>query len=273
MPLPRFHRQESRAHGDPGPGVSDESPAVTVARRRARQRLIGALLLLAVGIVGFPLLFDTQPRSLPADTPIRLAQRDAGTVRAWPQASEAAGTPSAPSPVEAVVATPPEANGGSRVVQGTVQGTANDSVQGVLQAPPSSERPLAASAPAAGSLAGLPPALSPAAPSPSPAAASQPPAVLPARPAAAAATPAPAASVAAEDRFVVQVGAYSDQSTLRQARQRVEKLGLKTYTQVIGSGKEQRTRVRVGPFDTRAEAEAAAARLKAGGLPSSILAL
>jgi DedD protein len=77
----------------------------------------------------------------------------------------------------------------------------------------------------------------------------------------------------AAGRFVVQVGAFSDPTTLRQARGRVEKLGLKTYTQVIGSGDAQRTRVRVGPFDTRAEAEAAAAKLRAGGLPSDILAL
>jgi DedD protein len=31
---------------------------------------------------------------------------------------------------------------------------------------------------------------------------------------------------------VVQVGAYTDATTLRDARQKVEKLGLKTYTQV-----------------------------------------
>ena len=273
MPLPPFRRQESQVHGDPAPGGSDESPAVTAARRRARQRLVGALLLLAAGIVGFPLLFETQPRPLPADTPIRLAQRDAGTVRAWPQASEAAGAPSAP-PVEAVDAAPPAATGGNGPVQGMVQGVVKDSAKGVEPAAPAvPERPLPASTPAAGPLAAPPPAPAPTpAPAPEPATASPPPAAASARPAAAA-TPAPAASVAAEGRFVVQVGAYSDQGTLRQARQRVEKLGLKTYTQVIGSGKEQRTRVRVGPFDTRAEAEAAAARLKAGGLPSNILAL
>jgi DedD protein len=72
---------------------------------------------------------------------------------------------------------------------------------------------------------------------------------------------------------VVQVGAFSDPGTLRQARAKVERLGLSTYTQVIGSGSTQRTRVRVGPFDSRAEAEAAAGKLKAGGLPADILKL
>jgi DedD protein len=66
---------------------------------------------------------------------------------------------------------------------------------------------------------------------------------------------------AAEGRFVVQVGAYSDAATLRETRAKVERLGLKTYTQVIEGDAGKRTRVRVGPFATRDEAQAAAARL------------
>lgn len=71
----------------------------------------------------------------------------------------------------------------------------------------------------------------------------------------------------------MQVGAYADAATLRETRQKVEKLGLKTYTQVIESDAGQRTRVRVGPFGTRAEAQAAAAKLKAAGLPANLLTL
>lgn len=77
----------------------------------------------------------------------------------------------------------------------------------------------------------------------------------------------------AEGRFVVQVGAYSDAATLRETRQKVEKLGLKTYTQVIEGDVGKRTRVRVGPFTTRAEAQAAVGKLKAAGLPANLLAL
>jgi len=83
---------------------------------------------------------------------------------------------------------------------------------------------------------------------------------------------APAASAAAS-RFVVQAGAYTDAATLHEARQKVEKLGLKTYTQVIETDAGKRTRVRIGPFATRQEAEAAAARIKAAGLPAALLAL
>ena len=74
-------------------------------------------------------------------------------------------------------------------------------------------------------------------------------------------------------RFVVQAGAYSEAGALREARQKVEKLGLKTYTQVIDGDSGKRTRVRVGPFSTRQEAEAVATKVKAAGLQASILAL
>ena len=73
----------------------------------------------------------------------------------------------------------------------------------------------------------------------------------------------------------MQVGAYADDTTLRETRQKVEKLGLKTYTQVIegDTASAKRTRVRVGPFDNRADAQAAAAKLKAAGLPANLLTL
>ncbi len=74
-------------------------------------------------------------------------------------------------------------------------------------------------------------------------------------------------------RFVVQVGAYGDPATLHEVRQRVEKLGLKTYTQAVETTAGKRTRVRVGPFASRAEADSVGARLKSAGLPAAVLAL
>jgi DedD protein len=85
-----------------------------------------------------------------------------------------------------------------------------------------------------------------------------------------------AASGAAADkaaRFVVQVGAYTDPAKIREARAKVEKLGLKTYTQVIDTDAGKRTRVRTGPFESREDADAAVRKLKAAGLPGNILAL
>ena len=65
------------------PGQAASGEAVTsgpnenieVVRRRARHRLMGAVVLVLVAVVGFPLLFDTQPRPVAVDTPIVIPDR------------------------------------------------------------------------------------------------------------------------------------------------------------------------------------------------------
>jgi DedD protein len=81
------------------------------------------------------------------------------------------------------------------------------------------------------------------------------------------------ASSAEEQRFVVQVGAFADAEAARETRKNVEKLGLKTYTQVAQTSAGNRIRVRVGPFTTRGEAEAALAKAKAAGMNAVLLTL
>jgi len=71
----------------------------------------------------------------------------------------------------------------------------------------------------------------------------------------------------------VQVGAFSEMSAAREARQKVEKLGLKTYTQVVETSSGSRIRVRVGPFADRAEADRAAGKIKSAGLGSAVFTL
>ncbi|HSN33082.1 MAG TPA: SPOR domain-containing protein, partial [Ideonella sp.] len=81
------------------------------------------------------------------------------------------------------------------------------------------------------------------------------------------------AAAAVEGRYVVQVGAFAESAKAREARQRVEKLGLKTYTQVVETPAGSRIRVRVGPFGTREEADRAAGKLRSAGLPAALLTL
>ncbi len=76
-----------------------------------------------------------------------------------------------------------------------------------------------------------------------------------------------------DSRFVVQVGAFSDGAKARETRLRVEKAGLKTYTQVVETKDGKRIRVRVGPFASKAEADKAASRIKGLDLPAAILSL
>jgi DedD protein len=73
-------------------------------------------------------------------------------------------------------------------------------------------------------------------------------------------------------RFLIQAGAYADADKVRELRHKIEKAGLPTYTQVVETKDgEKRTRVRVGPFTNKAEADKAASRLRALDLPAAVL--
>ncbi len=84
---------------------------------------------------------------------------------------------------------------------------------------------------------------------------------------------AKAAGAEAEGRMVVQVGAFADVDKAREVRAKLERAGLKTYAQVADTKDGKRTRVRVGPFASRADAEKAAAKIKSLDLPAAILTL
>ena len=252
MRLPFLRSKDPTAGQRPRALAADDAALVEAARTRARRRLIGALVLLVAGVIGFPLLFETQPRPLPVDTPIEVQPRDLAA---------------APAPrARALPPLPP-------------RDAAGESAESPPAAASAPAQPASGAAPAA---TPPPPTMRAAAS----AAAGAPPAVPVSRPddgararallegAGAAAKPEGAAVAdKSEARFVVQVGAYSDAATLREARQRVEKLGLKTYTQVVDTDSGKRTRVRIGPYASRDEADAAAAKVKRAGLPANILAL
>ena len=75
------------------------------------------------------------------------------------------------------------------------------------------------------------------------------------------------------ERIVVQFGSFSDPSKAAEVRRKVEGAGLKTYAQEIDTPKGKLTRLRVGPYTKASEAEAAAKKIKALGLPAAILTL
>ena len=67
--------------------------------------------------------------------------------------------------------------------------------------------------------------------------------------------------------------AFADPDRARETRQKLERAGLSTYAHVADTPDGKRTRVRVGPFSSRAEADKAAAKVKALGLPAAVLTL
>ena len=235
-------------------GVQAEGP-VQAARTQARRRLIGALVLLAAGVIGFPVLFETQPRPLPVNTPILLPEGTPARVA----------EPANPRPLPAPPALPPDA--GNEV-------PATPAV--AASVPPVSPAPASAVAAAAKPVAAAPVVSTPkaAAVPPEPTVPAVPavpavPVLAPPKP-----TPPPSAPAAeATGRFVVQVGAYNDVERMKAARQKLEKLGFKTFTQDVDTATGKRTRVRVGPFGSRQDAEAVATKVKAAGMQAAILSL
>jgi len=74
-------------------------------------------------------------------------------------------------------------------------------------------------------------------------------------------------------RYVVQFGAFTDAAKAHDTRMKVEKSGLKTYAQAVQSPEGKKFRVRVGPFERKADAEKAAEKIKKLDLPAAILEL
>jgi DedD protein len=233
--------------------ATESADSLQQVKARARQRLIGAVVLVAAGVIGFPLLFETQPRPLPVDIPIEIARKDAGAVAIG-------NTPPRVAPT-AKLATPPA----------VINETTAEAGREIPAAPASAPATVAKAEPAVVPKPAPKPAPPPVKPPPEekkPAADSgRAQALLEGKPATAA-TPA-----AAGGRFVVQVGAFAEAAAAREARQKVEKLGLKTYTQVVETSAGNRIRVRVGPFASRDEADKAAGKIKSSGLNSAVYTL
>jgi DedD protein len=81
------------------------------------------------------------------------------------------------------------------------------------------------------------------------------------------------AAAAQGARFVVQAGVFPDAGAARDARTKLERAGMKTYTHVADTKDGKRTRVRVGPVATLAEADKLAERIRKLDLPAQVLAL
>lgn len=227
--------------GSQGNATTQPPQSIEAVRRRARHRLIGASVLVLLGVLGFPLLFDTQPRPIAVDIPIEIPAKNASSV------SVSAGKPGAAPKRSASSA---EAVSSAESLGEREELVAPDAPATRPSAAKAEATPRAPAKPVASRETDRAKAL------PND------------KPTATTAEPAEAA-----ERVIVQVGAFADVLRAREVRRKVEAAGLKTYTHVAETPEGRRIRVRVGPFTTRAEADRAAARIKAQGLPAAILTL
>jgi DedD protein len=247
-----------RKAGDDLAASPRQSESIEAMRRRARHRLIGAAVLVLAGVIGFPLLFDTQPRPVAVDIPIEIPDRNKVKPLALPRAESVGVVTPAPAASSAPAPVPPPV-----VAAAPAEPVAAPKAEEKVPATPPPEPPAVAKAKPEPKVISKPEPVK-AATSDDGAKAR---ALLEGKP------PAEAGAAAAEGRFVVQVGAFADATKAREARLRVEKAGLKTYTHVAETKDGKRIRVRVGPFASRGEADKAAEKIKGLDLPAAILTL
>jgi DedD protein len=232
-----------RKGGDeqPTPAVAPES--VEAMRKRARHRLMGAALLVLVGVIGFPLLFDSQPRPISLDISIEIPDKNqvkplGNLPVAAPEAqtsgavqTEAAAVPMAPASLPVAVrsgnVTPMPARLELKAPEKAASSVATTErvddgsrAQALLDGKEVSSK-----------------------------------------------------TATVDARFVVQVGAFADAVKAHEARMKLEHAGLKTYTQVVEPKEGRRVRVRVGPFDSKLEADKVAEKIRKLELPAAILEL
>ena len=74
-------------------------------------------------------------------------------------------------------------------------------------------------------------------------------------------------------RYTVQIGAFADVLKAREARVKLEKAGIKTYTQVVTGSEGRRIRVRVGPMQGKEAANKMAEKIRKLDLPAAVLEL
>lgn len=241
-----------------GHNAADEAVAsganqnLEVVRRRARHRLIGAVVLVLIAVVGFPLVFDTQPRPVAVDTPIVIpdrqtvmpltssavvpaAQAPANPLKTTPQELS---TQAALDPSEEVVTAPAIARPNAAVSEAKFKPEAPIEKPKEKQTEKAKEKVLEVHSKDDGDKAK---------------------ALLEGK-------------AASSERLIIQVGAFTDVNKVRDVRRKLEDAGLKTYTQIVdGKDGKPTTRVRLGPYDSRDEVEKVLARIRKLNLSPAVL--
>jgi DedD protein len=238
--------------------------AVDELKRRARRRLVGAIVLALAAAVILPLLLESDPKPLGDEVSIRIPPVDNGKF-INPLAPDkgrenvAPGSPDSKTEQKPGAVIPPKKS----------IAEAERRVLGQSTAPAPSAPPAGDATPAT-----APPVTAPE-PPPAPASITAPavPAGAPTgagAPAAKADAPLQQAPVAS-GAFSVQVGAYADTKTAADLAAALKSAGYSTYTEAVPTTQGSVQRVRIGPYATRGAADAAAAKLKSAGYDRALV--
>jgi DedD protein len=213
------------------------SQAELELKRRGRRRLIGAITLGLIALVVLPMIFDSEPKK-------QLATKQEISIAIPPKE----GLPPLPPPV-AAPAVPPT--------------TSVPSTQAV-PTPPAQVAPPAVVPPAVAKVEPkAEPKVEPKAP-PKVEAKTEP-KVEP--------KAAPAKAADASGKFVIQLGAFKDAENAKGIVKQMKDAKLPVFTDTIAVKSGNVTRVRVGPYASRAKAEGALAEVKLAGGEGKVVPL
>lgn len=213
------------------PNISDEEIQF---RKRARRRLVGAIVLVLIVVVVVPWI-------LPADKP----QQDAQQIDIRIPAQDASGY--APKVLPAPAATAPADEGAA---------TPAPAAAPAADAPKPDAKPDTAPAEAT---------------TPAEAKAEPQPKAAPKAPVKTEAKKPEAGPLTAAETFYVQYGAFSESKNAKQKQAELKAKGIATYTEVVKTSAGDRIRVRSGPYVTRDAAEKV--RHKAKPLDSKLVVI
>lgn len=251
----RSGRKRKQASNSSSTSRRDEPlDPVLPEKKRARRRLIGAIALVLAAVIGLPMILDAEPQPLSSDIAIQIPSRERVTqtedvqptsieagpaetavaepaVEAPASARNAAATPAISAPVAALAAPVPK----------TTPVTVPAPVEKVSQSTPVRTETPTAIDEGARALA-----------------------LLEGR-------PDPRAAAKKAEKFVVQVAALASQEKVNELQLRLKDAGIKSYTQKVATQGGDRTRVRVGPFTSREEAEKVRSRIVKLGLNGTLV--
>ena len=280
-------------------------PQLDELRRRARRRLIGAIVLALAAAVLVPMLLESDPKPLGEDVSVKIPPVDDGKFvnklgeKMKPPASPPAKAPTLSGPTAAAPTEPPAGSAGAKdaatkepspkdkdaakEAAKEAKDTAKDASKDARDSGKDKDNAgtsTASAAPGSAAPSATRPVADPAAASTSakdvaPARAVETPASnAPGKPGEAASgaekttkPPAGDAKVpsAAKGSYSVQLAAFSDDKGANALAGRLKKAGHPAYTEPYNTSRGTLYRVRVGPYPTRDAAEAARAKLKADG--------
>jgi DedD protein len=227
-------------------------------RRRARRRLVGAIVLAIAAAVVVPMLLESDPKPLGEDVSIKIPQVDEG--KFVNRLNESKAKSDAPATSDAA-AKKSIADAEKSVMAPTTKPPKYDTAVTTDKATVSSAEPTPPAPPAAQATAPPQPAPAPAEPA---VIAKAEPRTVPAP-----TPPSPETSVAraetSKEGFAVQLAAFSDDKGANALASRLKKSGYPAYTEPLKTSRGTLWRVRVGPYPSRDAAGGVRDKLKSEG--------